>query len=410
MVDHKDILSLVAHFLKEHGYSQTLQQLELEYGKPVQPKLLNSESLSQILDDRLQYASINNRNENDIDVNEELPLRFKELVHERFINWTLPYPHKPTKLKVHSLIIFSVYNKGAIYFSTNDSQIIICKGGSITLVRMQEIIKKVLIVGLNFVLLGMSGKLYLTDEKFNEIEVIDTLSRFIIDANHVHSNGVDYIVILTWNSMLKLVKLNESSVVAALKLDQQGTCFDITTYRGEIVIVLGKLENTLLDVITIQEEQFASKYKISINDAEFTTSSFSPRFITISQKGGIPLVAVATSHEPYMRVIITSLIDFETSPLPPIARHQIIKNLNTLSPQDKFSQPLIAWRHNSEKESGIWVMGDDGVVRGLDLLDDKVAVELKQHQTKIKDFTCFYENGYEVLITSGIDRQTFEWK
>ena len=55
-------------------------------------------------------------------------------------------------------------------------------------------------------------------------------------------------------------------------------------------------------------------------------------------------------------------------------------------------------------------MGDDGVVRGLDLLDDKVAVELKQHQTKIKDFTCFYENGYEVLITSGIDRQTFEWK
>lgn len=111
-----------------------------------------------------------------------------------------------------------------------------------------------------------------------------------------------------------------------------------------------------------------------------------------------------------MRVIITSLIDFETSPLPPIARHQIIKNLNTLSPQDKFSQPLIAWRHNSEKESGIWVMGDDGVVRGLDLLDDKVAVELKQHQTKIKDFTCFYENGYEVLITSGIDRQTFEWK
>lgn len=220
-------------------------------------------------------------------------------------------------------------------------------------------------------LLGMSGKLYLTDEKFNEIEVIDTLSRFIIDANHVHSNGVDYIVILTWNSMLKLVKLNESSVVAALKLDQQGTCFDITTYRGEIVIVLGKLENTLLDVITIQEEQFASKYKISINDAEFTTSSFSPRFITISQKGGIPLVAVATSHEPYMRVIITSLIDFETSPLPPIARHQIIKNLNTLSPQDKFSQPLIAWRHNSEKESGIWVMGDDGVVRGLDLLTIK---------------------------------------
>ncbi|KAG5417632.1 hypothetical protein I9W82_005268 [Candida metapsilosis] len=420
MVDQSDILSLVAHFLKENNYPETLRQLELEHGKPIQPQLLNSESLTQIINDRLQFASLSKSND-PIDVNEELPLRLKEIVDEQLINWTSPYPQTPTNLNIHSLVISSAYDerKGVMYFSTNDGQVIIRNGNDMKSIKFSEIIKKVLVVGSNIVLLGMSGKLYLKNDDFNDIGSLDTQSRFTVDAKHVSFKGINYIVILTWNNMLKLVKLSddEFSLVSELKLEQQGTCFDVTTYKEELVVVLGKLENTLLDVITIQNEQFTPKYKISINDAEFTTSSFSPRFITISQKSnGIPLIAVATSHEPYMRVIITSFIDYETPPESSIARNQIIKNLNTLSPQDKFSQPMISWKLDSkEKESGIWVMGEDGAIRGLDIVDDRVVVELAQvdgkgHQTKIKDFTYFLDNGNEVLVTSGIDRQTFEWR
>lgn len=413
MVDQTDILGLVAHFLKENNYTQTLHHLELEHGKPVQPQLLNSESLSQIVEDRLQFSSYCNKQKDTIDVNEELPLRLKDLIREQFVNWPLQYPQNPTKLNIHSLVISSTYdeNNGSVYFSTNDSQVIISNNGTMKLIRFQEIVKKVLIVGVNIVLLGMSGKLYLLNENFEDIGTFDTQSRFTVDAKHVNFNGTDYIIVLTWSNMLKLVKLGDDiSLVTELKLDQQGTCFDVTTYKNEIVIILGKLENTLLEVFTIQNERFSPKYKISINDAEFTTSSFSPRFITISHKGnGIPLIAVATSHEPYMRIIIISLIDFDSTS---IARNQIIKNLNTLSPQDKFSQPLISWKLDSkEKESGIWVMGEDGIIRGLDIVDDKVVVELNQHQAKIKDFTSFINNnGDEILITSGIDRQTLEWK
>ncbi|CCG20994.1 hypothetical protein CORT_0A06070 [Candida orthopsilosis Co 90-125] len=413
MVDQADILNLVAHFLKENNYTQTLYHLELEHGKPVQPQLLNSESLSQIVEDRLQFSSYYNKRKDPINVNEELPLRLKDLIHEQFVNWPSQYPQNPTKLNIHSLVISSTYdeNNGSVYFSTNDSQVIISNSGTIKSIRFQEIVKKVLIVGVNIVLLGMSGKLYLLNENFEDIGTFDTQSRFTVDVKHVNFNGTDYIIVLTWSNMLKLVKLDDDiSLVTELKLDQQGTCFDVTTYKNEIVIILGKLENTLLEVFTIQNERFSPKYKISINDAEFTTSSFSPRFITISHKGnGIPLIAVATSHEPYMRIIIISLIDFDSTS---IARNQIIKNLNTLSPQDKFSQPLISWKLDSkEKESGIWVMGEDGIIRGLDIVDDKVVVELNQHQAKIKDFTSFINNnGDETLITSSIDRQTLEWK
>ncbi|KAI5961515.1 hypothetical protein CANMA_003797 [Candida margitis] len=425
MANQSDILGLVAHFLKENNYTQTLHQLELEHGKPIQPQLLNSESLSQIINDRLQFSSLANKpNEEAIDVNDELPLRLKDIIRERFVNWSSRYPQNPVDLNIHSLVISSVYDKDkeSVYFSTNDAQVLIRRGGNLKSVRFHEIIKKVLIVGKYVALLGMSGKLYLRNGDLDEVGSIDTQSRFTVDAKHVSFRGTDYLVILTWNHMLKLVKLvnGEFSLVSETKLDQQGTCFDITTYNDEIVVILGKLENTLLDVFIVQKEQFIPKYKISINDAEFTTSSFSPRYVTISQRPGndIPLIAVATSHEPYMRVIIVSLIDFDSPPSSSIARNQIIKNLNTLSPQDKFSQPLISWKldTNQEKQSGIWVMGEDGIIRGLDIVDDGVVVELSQvdgkgHKTKIKDFTSFInENGNEVLITSGIDRQTFEWR
>ena len=128
----------------------------------------------------------------------------------------------------------------------------------------------------------------------------------------------------------------------------------------------------------------------------------------IENSGHVPLIAVGTSHEPYMRLIIVPLQDLANEPS--IKRNQIIKNLNTMSPQDRYSQPIIAWRlqkSNNNKASGVWVMGDDGTIRGIDIVEDQVIVELKDgHQGKIKDFITFIdEDSVEKLITSGIDRR-----
>lgn len=57
-------------------------------------------------------------------------------------------------------------------------------------------------------------------------------------------------------------------------------------------------------------------------------------------------------------------------------------------------------------------MGDDGTIRGIDIVEDQVIVELKDgHQGKIKDFITFIdEDSVEKLITSGIDREIVTWR
>lgn len=162
----------------------------------------------------------------------------------------------------------------------------------------------------------------------------------------------------------------------------------------------------------MKDNQLTQLYKISLNDAEFTASGFSPRLITIHD-ADVPLIAVATSHEPFMRLIIVPLLDISSNI--PIKRNQIIKNLNTMSPQDKYSQPIIAWRlckEEDDRASGVWVMGDDGVIRGIDIIDDRVAIELNDgHNGKIKDFISFIDqNGVEKLVTSGVDKEIIEWQ
>ncbi|KAI5951326.1 hypothetical protein KGF54_004400 [Candida jiufengensis] len=421
MSERSIINNLIAHYLKENGYPQTLKQFEIENGKAIDSSIQNSneESLESIIQDRLQYNSLNKQlDDMSLDTARELiPDKYKSLIQKEFTNWNSPYPHTPKFLPIHSLIISSAYHEetNKLYFATNDSHIIMNSGDELKKVKVQEIMKKVLVIETGVLLLGMSGNLYYKNfelENFEKEVVIQTQSRFTVDAKAIKFNDVQYIVTLSFNNILKLIKFEnlKFEIIDEFKLDIQGSCFDLTLYQDQIVIVVGKVENTLLDVYTITDNKFKLKYKISINDAEFTTSSFSPRYITISNTSkDIPIIAVATSHDPYMRIILVSLSDFNSNIK--ISRNQILKNYNTLSPQDKFSQPLISWRYNNNKISGIWIMGDDGFIRGLDLLENKIIVELKDggHKTKIKDFLNFYKDGKEVLITCGIDRQVIEW-
>lgn len=409
---------LIAQYLQDNNYPETLKQFENEHGNPIYPSKLLDESLDDIINDRIQYSTLLDKVEA-IDVNKELHEDLKQIINQEFSHWITPFPKTPKKLiDIAGLVLSSCYSQGLIYFSTNDSNVhvvkeeIICKT-----VKMPVVIKNILSIGDDRVILvGMNGTLYL--RHLNTLEPISELQahkRLIVDARYIRVNNVDYIVSLGWDFYIKLIQLdsdNEFSILSELKLQQQGACFDVIEYQNELVIILGKLENTLLDVITVKDNQLTQLYKISLNDAEFTASGFSPRLITIHD-ADVPLIAVATSHEPFMRLIIVPLLDISSNI--PIKRNQIIKNLNTMSPQDKYSQPIIAWRLSKEEDdrtSGVWVMGDDGVIRGIDIIDDRVAIELNDgHNGKIKDFISFIDqNGVEKLVTSGVDKEIIEWQ
>ncbi|EGW30833.1 uncharacterized protein SPAPADRAFT_62700, partial [Spathaspora passalidarum NRRL Y-27907] len=403
--------NLIAHFLAENGYEKTLREFQSEHGQPIDQVKVGDESLTDIISDRINFNQLAPSLEN-LDIgNRRLSFSgsgyLKSVSKDQLQNWVTPFPHLAKELvDIDGMVISTSYLDGCVYFSTNNSQIYIVDDKHVVYrSKFPVVIKKIIPIKQDQLLLvGMSGMFYLyfkQNERWQTVVEFPVHKRLIIDAKHVRFNDCDYIVTLGWDFYLKVIKLeaeNKFTIVSEFKLNQQGTCFDLINHNNQLLIVVGKLDNTLLDVFELQENKLELLFKISLNDAEFSASEFSPRYITIQHFGSsVPLIAVATSHEPYMRLIVVTL-DMIEGQEHEIKRNQIVKNLNTMSPQDKFSQPIIAWRlpkHvngadvtiEATKSSGIWIMGDDGVIRGIDLVDDKVVVELKDvHQGKIKDF------------------------
>ncbi|KAK6199316.1 uncharacterized protein RJT21DRAFT_121632 [Scheffersomyces amazonensis] len=440
------IHSLVAHFLKSNNYHETLKQFEEEHGKPINPQPLHAnESLEEIIKDRINYNELAKEFDNVVDVNKELPEDLQALNKNQFGNWTSPYPSVGQLLKgIDGLVISSSYDplNNLLFISTNDTKLYIVDASSnnviteIIKVIETSVIKKIITLDNNEVLLvGIDGKLNYfkydyADSKF-DLKLISSHQahkRLVVEVKHTKINGVNYFVSLGWDFYLRVFKLSETNqfeLISEVKLTGQGSCFDIIEHKNELIIVLGKNDNTLLDVFILQDlKDLVLKYKISLNDAEFSSSSFSPRFLIIQKTSDLytPLIAVGTSHEPYMRLIIVSLKELDhiddntnnsTITTSPIKRNQIMKNLNSLSPQDKYSQSLLSFRIGNDinKCTGIWVAGDDGIIRGIDLIHDKVLVEIEAHKGKIKNFLTFTDKyGYEQLLTGGVERDVKIWK
>lgn len=431
-----EVHKLIAHFLQENNYPETLKQFESEHGSPIEPSKLIDESLTEIINDRINFSQLSNQFENQINIHDEHDVSndIKAIVDHQFRHWISPSPtHREKLIDLDGLVISSSYHNGLVYMSTSSSKVYVLEqdGKSIHHTTFPVVIKKIIPLEndhdeLQLLFVGMNGMFYLSewkDDTLNTITEFPAHKRLIVDAKYIKFNDTRYIITLGWDFYLRLIKLENQqfSVLSEVKLTQQGTCFDVTNYENQLVIVLGKLENTLLDVYTINQDQLGLLYKISLNDAEFTSSSFSPRCITIQSNAAIPVIAVATSHEPYMRLIIVSLKEIELiqqdSQNAPIKRNQIIKNLNTMSPQDKYSQPIISWRlihpeNTHPKNSGVWIMGDDGVIRGVDLIHEKPILTLSgAHQGKIKEFITYFDSEYnERLISCGVDREVTIWK
>jgi WD40 repeat protein len=149
------------------------------------------------------------------------------------------------------------------------------------------------------------------------------------------------------------------------------------------------------------------------------------------------LLAVAMSSLPHMKVIIVRLLfpaqTMSVSEDPVTQASQAMASLelqnredaailvqaNTFAPQTDYSTPQLAWRPNG---SGVWVNGDDGVVRGIETKTGKVIASLKGgHEAGFKVRTVW--SGYvdvpqeegdpvreEWVISGGFDKRLVVWK
>lgn len=148
------------------------------------------------------------------------------------------------------------------------------------------------------------------------------------------------------------------------------------------------------------------------------------------------LLAVATSSVPHMKLILVRLL------LPPpilagssvatLPEHltqasqarselaiqdredaAIVIHCTTLAPQTPYSTPALAWRPDG---SGIYVNGDDGVVRGLETTTGKIKATLKgghEAGSKIRCLWAGWANGQgsrELIVSGGFDRRLVVWE
>lgn len=165
--------------------------------------------------------------------------------------------------------------------------------------------------------------------------------------------------------------------------------------------------------------------------------TFSPSCLAISPNDP-GLLAVATSTTPHMKAIIVRLLFPENDDDQKDRHHEthfsqamaalslqnredaaIHIQTNTFAPQTDYSTPQVAWRPDG---SGIFVNGDDGVIRGVETRTGKVVCILKDgHQigSKIRTIWAGWvdvleEDGTikkeEWLVSGGFDKRLIVWR
>jgi WD40 repeat protein len=158
--------------------------------------------------------------------------------------------------------------------------------------------------------------------------------------------------------------------------------------------------------------------------------SFTPSMLALHPKDP-SLIAIATSHLPHMKLIVVRLLfpgsNVQAAPGGTQASQArtelavqdkedaaIRLQVSTLAPQTPYSTPVVVWRPDG---SGVWVNGDDGVVRGIEVKTGKVISMLKGHEAGTKVRTLWAGEiaagddtaKREVLVSGGFDKRVFIW-
>ncbi|KAM3162039.1 LisH domain-containing protein [Lachancea thermotolerans] len=176
------------------------------------------------------------------------------------------------------------------------------------------------------------------------------------------------------------------------------------------LLLLTRLDFSHIIVLGVRGGELVEMSRIAMNSAQFSAHSFNARSMcllnlqqttdpTSTNKHLVPvqkgtMIAVATSHTPFMRLILLEMPDFSelsqfSDANPKIYYDKILRNMATTIAQDQFSQPIVkAFLH----ACGLVVGCDSGIyavdlsncdtwqavpeskrVKALDVCDNRIA-------------------------------------
>ncbi|KAJ5601129.1 hypothetical protein N7510_010663 [Penicillium lagena] len=258
-----------------------------------------------------------------------------------------------------------------------------------------------------------------------------------------------------WDAMVYLYCLNIPDEVdsSALAIGNPVACIKLVTNPESLLFVRHLDTDELLLLVSRRDSTYLYYYGVEsvpqgVTESENNTQppvpeckllghqnlaphsnawvAFSPAHMALSPHDP-GLLAVATSTLPHLKVIIVRLLFPLTKTFDPEGDSEvsltqasqafaalalqnredaaILVQANTFAPQTAYSTPQVAWRPDG---SGVWVNGDDGVVRGIEAKTGKVVAILKDgHEPGCKVRTVWA--GYVPVPHDGEDPSQEEW-
>lgn len=427
--------SIVAKYLESKGYKKTLETLHNEAGLGQLQNIDEFEALEDIIHDRYRYlehsATVDSSGSNFQHLLLSLikPWKFLKVSEKHEI------PNSAMCLGVSEGVLSD--DRKVLLVSSNDRRLSVLDVGngfaliSETIPAKSSPIFKAFIAlnGTDYVVAGaMDGFVYFFKVEGSNLQPkgrFKVHNRVITKLLHVpgETPNCGYLVTIGFDTSINLVQLDwdESAIQCTqlnrLKLQSNATdiglSYALVNCARTPIIVLLRLNSSLISVIALDSNSLIEIARISANDAEFSSHAFSSMALSIYESPEISLICIGTSHIPYMRLVTVELPKKFNKKEEPVAvlRGHIVANVSSMSPQDKYSNPLISWKKDG---SGVWVAGDDGVIRGINFANNTVLVvkTLKGFETSEVRYKCFCVIGeeQETLVAGTTDKKLFYWE
>jgi len=252
-----------------------------------------------------------------------------------------------------------------------------------------------------------------------------------------------------WDARVLIYKygthgLGEPVAEITLQTNPESILFVKDPITNRLFLLVTRRDSTsifyyLIDEDTISLTSGSRKFLVPAGNQNLAPHSnawttFSPSCVALCPTDPT-LVAVATSSLPHMKLLIVRLLfpaaaSSTTASAPAYTTQTqqsrgalaqaereeaaIQTHVNTMAPQTPYSTPQAVWRPDG---SGVWVNGDDGVIRGVERRSGKVVAVLKDgHEagSKVRSIWAGWKSadggGEEWLISGGFDKRLVVWR
>ncbi|KAI4283956.1 MAG: hypothetical protein L6R38_001791 [Xanthoria sp. 2 TBL-2021] len=451
---------LCARFLKANNYNETLQAFLAEAGLPSDAGSVNNPgdlTIEKVLEEKRVF---------DLSLNFE---RFK--VAETGRQWSSPEPEHPWAVdslpSSSNLLHVSVENvpEGQILFaSTADRRLnLIELRGTFSLLDSLSSVHDSPILSCTVLPLGgmitlttsMSGQVVLYDHQAKRaLDERRDHKKYVVKAAQSHYGESTWVATAGWDAKIFLYQVWQD-VNGTFRLGDPASSLSLATNPETITFITHPESKRPVLLITRRDSTSLHYYHCDHEDTSISPTmnmrflgsqnlaphsnawiSFSPASIALCPTDP-QLVAVATSAVPHMKLITVRMLipTISSSAAETIAAREprtqaaqarqklvvedqedaaIQLNVNTFAPQTPYSTPRVSWRPDG---SGVWVNGDDGVLRGLEATTGKICSTLKGGHEPGSKIRSLWAGMVDVdgkeeewVISGGFDKRLIVWK